>query len=100
MKYLIILAVIALVFALVYRKMRPYILAVRKFMNIASSVVSDAGAPRQTAAGENKLIRCIACGTWVPATRAIAAGAGGATYCSTECLEKPRSASRKISGLA
>jgi predicted nucleic acid-binding Zn ribbon protein len=93
LKYLLVAALAALIFIFAYRKLRPYVIAVRKFINIASNIVSPNEPPHRTELSENKLVRCIACGTWVPASRAI----GGSRYCSTECLEKPRSERRKVS---
>ena len=96
MKYLIIFAVGAVLIAFVYRRLRPYIQGVRKFVNLASTIVNQDGMPERTT-GENKLTRCVSCGTWVPANRVI--GSGASRYCSTECLEKPRSEDRKVSNI-
>jgi ribosomal protein S26 len=48
---------------------------------------------------ENKLVRCVACGTWIPADRAIGAGSKLSEYCSRECLEKSATGKeRKLAG--
>jgi ribosomal protein S26 len=48
---------------------------------------------------ENKLVRCVACGTWIPADRAIGPGSKLSEYCSRECLEKSASSKeRKLAG--
>ena len=44
---------------------------------------------------ENKLIRCVACGTWVPADRAIGPGSKLSEYCSRECIEKSAAKGKK-----
>ena len=43
--------------------------------------------PRRKAAANERLLRCAACGTWMPASRAVSLRAG-ATYCSHACLER------------
>ena len=103
MKYLFVLALFAAVAFFVYWRLRPYIRGVRQFFGVVREMrrVSQ-GAPdgfrRQTqtspkqASGE-KLQRCAACGTWIPASRAVSLR-GGATYCSHVCLERAADAPR------
>ena len=96
MKYLFIFALFAAVAFLVYWRLRPYIRGVRRFIGVLREVkrVRAGGAPAgfpqeeapKKAAGE-KLKRCAACGTWMPASRAVSLR-GGATYCSHTCLER------------
>jgi hypothetical protein len=87
------------VFLLIYRKLRPYIEMLRKIVGIASSIVSgDHEAARSTTI-ENKLSKCVTCGTWIPADRVVAVRSGSSVYCSTECLEGlPQGRHRKIAG--
>lgn len=89
---------------LLYWRLRPYIVVARRFF----SVVRDAqrmtarpespadlrrradggrGQPPGAKAGE-KLVRCAACGTWLPASRAVSLRASNATFCSHACLER------------
>lgn len=97
MKYLLILALFAAVAFIVYWRLRPYIRGLRRFLGVVREVRRMSGSvppgfPQQTpaspkrAAGE-KLRRCAACGTWMPASRAVSLR-GGATYCSHACLER------------
>ncbi len=104
MKYVIALTLFAAVAFLVYWRLRPYIRGVRRFIGVLREVrrmregAAPAGFPQQQpatkkAAGE-KLRRCAACGTWMPASRAVSLR-GGATYCSHACLERAADAPRR-----
>lgn len=96
MKYLFVLAFLALAAFLVYWRLRPYIRGVRRFLGVVREVnrvrtsAAQSDIPRQpgraTAAAE-RLVRCAACGTWMPASRAVSLRAGS-TYCSHACLER------------
>jgi hypothetical protein len=95
-KYLIVLLLFAAVAFLVYWRLRPYIRGLRRFLGVVREMRSMQGgaAPgvssRQVSpkrAANEKLQRCAACGTWMPASRAVSLR-GGATYCSHACLER------------
>ncbi len=109
MKYLLLLAVLAVVAFLVYLRLRPYIHLARR----AFGFVRDARrlsqqdmpgpAPRRASASGERLVRCSSCGTWLPASRALAARSSSEVYCSTSCLEnsargesRPRAAGDKL----
>ena len=106
MKYLVVLALFAAVAFLVYWRLRPYIRGVRRFLGVLREMRRVSGgapsadfpqpqtSPKKTAAG-GKLLRCAACGTWMPASRAVSLR-GGATYCSHACLERAADAPRKV----
>ena len=110
MKYLIVLALFAAVALLVYWRLRPYIRGVRRFLGVLremrrmSGGTPPGGFPQQQSspkrAANEKLQRCAACGTWMPASRAVSLR-GGATYCSHACLERaadtPRHARKSAS---
>lgn len=95
MKYLVVLALFAAVAFLLYWRLRPYIRGVRRLLGVVREVNRmRTGAPpdvtaRQTPkkASNERLLRCAACGTWMPASRAVSLRAG-ATYCSHACLER------------
>ena len=102
MKYVIVLALFAAVAFLVYWRLRPYIRGVRRFLGVLREVrsvrggASAGGFPQQASpkkAANEKLRRCAACGTWMPASRAVSLR-GGATYCSHACLERAADAPR------
>jgi hypothetical protein len=98
LKYLVIAALAALVFILVYSRLRPYLQLIQKVVE-SLSVSADQDPAQRKSAPKNKLVRCESCGTWVPADRALKLRSGLATYCSRECLEKPPSASKqKLAG--
>jgi hypothetical protein len=103
-KYVLILALFAAVAFLVYWRLRPYIRGVRRLVGVLREVkrmrdgVPPAGFPQQQPgpkkAADEKLQRCAACGTWMPASRAVSLR-GGATYCSHACLERAADAPRR-----
>lgn len=98
MKYLVIAAILFLLL-LIYSRVRPYIKMAKKFVGVVKDVTGSPadGARGTNAKSDSKLVRCVSCGTWIPANRAIGAGKGSATYCSRECLEKtPKE--RKLAG--
>ena len=109
MKYLFVLLLFALVAFAVYWRLRPYIRAARRFLGVVREVnrVRTSAAqsdlprrPAREASNAERLVRCDACGTWLPASRAVSLRAGS-TYCSHACLERaagsPRSARKSAS---
>ena len=102
MKYLIIVALLSIIFVLVYSRVRPYLKLIQKIassLNAVVDVTSTAAAPQQPRIpSKNKLVRCDSCGTWIPAERALRVGSGLATFCSMECVDKKPSQERKIAG--
>ena len=93
MKYLFALALFALLLGLAYWRARPYIAAARRFLGVlreARRLASDdpaaGAAPRRRARAGEKLARCSACGTWLPASRALTLRNSPDLYCSTACL--------------
>jgi hypothetical protein len=102
LKYLIIGALLALLFLLIYSRLRPYLELLRKVSSALKGTLDAASSPSprgSSTKGENKLVRCVACGTWIPAARAIGAGSNMSEYCSLECLEKAaKGRKRKLAG--
>jgi hypothetical protein len=92
LKYLVIACLFALLLLLLYARIRPYLVALQKIFTVARNITDPESTSnsRSRAGGitDSKLVRCVACGTWVPAERAIGTGAGRSIYCSRECLEK------------
>ena len=95
MKYLLVLALVALVAFMIYWRLRPYLRGVRRFLGVLREVnrmraAARTDLPRKPAqrrsASAEKLVRCAACGTWATASNAV--NLGGATYCSHACLER------------
>ena len=100
MKYLIIAALVSIVFVLVYTRVRPYLKLIQKIvqsLNVATDI-STSTAVQQKTLSRNKLVRCEGCGTWIPAERALSLNSGLSTFCSTECMTKPASKERKLAG--
>jgi hypothetical protein len=102
-KYLLILGLFAAVAFIVYWRLRPYIRGLRRFLGVVREMrsVREGAAPggfaRQSSpkrAANEKLQRCAACGTWMPASRAVSLR-GGATYCSHSCLERAADAPQR-----
>ena len=103
MKYLFVLALFAVAAFMIYWRMRPFIRGVRRFLGVLREVNRmSAGArgqdlPRrqQKSAPGEKLVRCAACGTWMPASRAVTLRATGVSYCSHSCLERAAASPHK-----
>jgi late competence protein required for DNA uptake (superfamily II DNA/RNA helicase) len=91
MKYLIIAALVSIIFVLVYSRIRPYLKLIQQITNSLNA------PPEPKTPSRNKLVRCDRCGTWIPADRAMTLNSGLATYCSAECMAN-RSKARKIAG--
>jgi hypothetical protein len=96
MKYLLVVALLALVAVLVYWRLRPYIQMARRALGFVRDVrrlsQQDAHgpAPRRAspAATGERLVRCSSCGTWLPASRALDVRASAEAFCSADCLER------------
>ena len=98
MKYLVIAALVSIVFVLVYARVRPYLKLIQKVvqsLNVVTDINTSTATP-QKVPSRNKLVRCEGCGTWIPAERALSLNSGLATFCSAECM-KP-SKERKLAG--
>ena len=91
MKYLIIGALLSIIFVLVYSRIRPY-------LKLIQTVASSLEPPVENKTpSRNKLVRCDRCGTWIPAERAMKLNSGLATFCSAECMAN-KTKERKIAG--
>lgn len=91
MKYLIIGALVSIIFVLVYSRIRPYL---KLIQTVADSLNAP---PQERTPSRNKLVRCDRCGTWVPAERAMKLNSGLATFCSAECMAN-KTKERKMAG--
>ena len=101
MKYLVIAALVSIIFVLVYSRVRPYLKLIQKILNslnAAVDVTTTTTAQQPKTPSKNKLVRCESCGTWIPAERALNLNSGLATFCSAECMANKGSKERKIAG--
>ena len=101
MKYLVIAALVGIVLALIYSRVRPYLKLFRKVVESLNAATDDTPATTgaQRTPSRNKLVRCDSCGTWIPAERAVHLGAGLTSFCSAECLTKnSEKQERKLAG--
>ena len=104
MKILVIAALFSLLLLLLYSLIYPYILVLKKIFGVAKTLTDSPARPGGTSSSatskaDGKLVRCVGCGTWIPASRAIGNRAGSSVYCSRECIEKAsNSKERKIAG--
>ena len=103
MKILVIVALFSLLLLLLYSRIYPYLLILKKIFGVAKTITdspANAGTSGgKTANSDGKLVRCVGCGTWIPAGRAIGKQTGSSVYCSRECVEKtPNGKERKIAG--
>ncbi|MDT5158274.1 MAG: hypothetical protein QOH51_2631 [Acidobacteriota bacterium] len=111
MKYLFVLGLFAVVAFFFYWRLRPYIRGVRRFLGVVREMnrVRAGAAPQSdiprtqsdiprrkqpVSAPNERLVRCAACGTWMPASRAVSLRAG-TTYCSHSCLERAADSPQK-----
>jgi len=90
MKYLIIGGLVAIIFVLVYSRVRPYL---KLFQDVVNSLNTPPGEKKIPS--RNKLVRCESCGTWIPSERAMNLNAGLATFCSPECSHKKAQKAQK-----
>lgn len=93
LKYLVVAALVSLFVLLLYSRVRPYIQFLEKILGAAKTVADSQSTgsstvKNSTAKVDGKLVRCVSCGTWIPADRAIGPRTNLASYCSRECLEK------------
>jgi hypothetical protein len=107
-KYLFVLLLFTVVVAYAYWRLRPYIRGARRLIGALRDVrrvrggASEFDLPKKSkgkkskrkAALNERLVRCSACGTWTPASRAVSLQAG-ATYCSHACLERAADSPRR-----
>ena len=104
LKYLVVASLLTLLLILVYSRVRPYLKFLKKILgslnSFADSQSAGTGSAKPSATRiDSKLVKCVSCGTWVPADRALGFKSGSSIYCSRECLEKPsKGKERKIAG--
>jgi hypothetical protein len=101
LKYFIILGVLAIIFyALLYWRLRPYIATARRIFGIVRdirrvSMNKPSDNSHHASVEGDRLVRCDACGVWIPATRAVKLRSSASSYCSHACLENAAAGSRK-----
>ena len=99
MKYLLALALLALLAWLLYRRLRPYIQVVRQFLNLFRGTLSPGAASPaaelrdDVQSARSRLVRCAACDTWVPMNRTLQSN--GVYFCSTACVKKAPAIKRR-----
>jgi len=101
LKILVIAALFSLLLLLLYSRIYPYLLILKKIFGVAKTITDTPvdTSRRETAKTDGKLVRCVGCGTWIPAERAIGNKAGSSVYCSRDCIEKTSNGKeRKFAG--
>lgn len=101
MKYLVVIGLVALLFVLLYRRLRPYLKIAGNFLNtirqFQQQINTSQSRSQRTGQQAEKLVRCETCNTWVPIGRALTSSPAGTFFCSQDCLSgqelKRRSAS-------
>lgn len=99
MKLLIVVGILAVIFLLIYLRLRPFIRMARQMFGVARDVrgamsQEPAASSARSSAG-NKLVRCDSCATWIPSTRAVRLRSSNASYCSHTCLESAAEGSKR-----
>jgi hypothetical protein len=97
-KYVLVLVLLTAVGLLVYWRLRPYVRMARRFLGVmremrrmsggAAGANSERARRPPAVAPNERLLRCAACGAWMPASRAVRLRATNASYCSHACLER------------
>jgi len=99
LKLLIVLGVFVVILLLIYLRLRPYIRMARQMFGVAREVRrvvrDDAVSINRTADAGDRLVRCDACQTWIPASRALKLRSSSASYCSHACLESKAEESKR-----
>ncbi len=92
MRLLVILGIFAVIFLLIYLRLRPFIRMARQIFGVARDV-RHAIRPESTSSTQrggagDRLVRCTSCETWIPSSRAVKLRSSNASYCSHDCLER------------
>ncbi|HLL16618.1 MAG TPA: hypothetical protein VK388_16285 [Pyrinomonadaceae bacterium] len=109
MKYLIVALILGAFFTFIYLRLRPYIGFARRVLGVfreARGMSAGQGMPGSVAAagrkpaGDERLVRCASCGTWLPASRALTLRATSSNFCSHACMERSagESSTRRAAG--
>jgi hypothetical protein len=96
LKYLIVALILGAFFTVIYLRLRPYIGFARKVFGVireargmsAGGSVPASAAARPKPSGDERLVRCATCGTWLPASRALTLRATSSNFCSHACMER------------
>lgn len=95
MKYLFVAVIFGALCTIIYLRLRPYINFVRRMLGVVREArgMSAGGqqtpdAMRRKPTGDERLVRCASCGTWLPASRALTLRATSSTFCSHACMER------------
>jgi hypothetical protein len=93
LKLLIVLGIFAVIFLLLYLRLRPFIRMARQMFGVARDVQGamrqePAASSTQRSGAGDRLVRCSSCATWVPSSRAIKLRSSNASYCSHDCLQQ------------
>ena len=105
MKYLIVAVILGALFTVVYLRLRPYLSFARRvlgvfrqargmsgdtggFQGMPGGAAAAAAAAGRKPAGNERLVRCASCGTWLPDSRALTLGATSSKFCSHACMER------------
>lgn len=99
MNRLIIYGIFAVILFLLYLRLRPFIRMARQMFGVAREVHRvtrpASTASTQKATASESLVRCSACGTWIPQGRALKLRASNTSYCSAACLERSAQGSKR-----
>jgi hypothetical protein len=97
LRQLVIFGIFAVIFFLLYLRLRPFIRMARQMFGVARDVqrVTRKPAASSTQTAGERLVRCSACGTWTPAGRALKLRASNTSYCSHACLERAAEGSKR-----
>jgi len=89
LKVLVVIGLVVLLLVLLYRRLRPYRALINELFRTVRHFQQTASPTQKS----EKLVRCEACGTWIPAGRAI--GSAEAFFCSQKWQSEPAIKSRR-----
>jgi hypothetical protein len=93
LKAALIFGVLIVLALIVYRALRPYLKLVRQFLQAVRYFQQPIHRTTSSRQEGEKLVKCAACDTWVPESRALHGNMSD--YCSRACLEGTGRRARK-----
>jgi hypothetical protein len=95
-KLLLIVFLLTVAGTLIYLRLRPYFAFARRIFGVVrtarrlnvNDLSSSAATNRAPVQTNEPLVRCAACGTWLPTSRALSFRATNDAYCSSACMER------------
>src|SRR6266516_1708342 len=100
LRFLVLAVVIGLLFALLLRRLLPYLRTARSILKTIQQVRQSSTAGRfnsvsRKTPAQDRLVCCNVCGTWIPAARALASPSPQLVFCSDKCSAEARKGGKR-----